>query len=274
MLGEGKCPKNFFGWEKIMVTKVQFVRVFLMAVLVLSLCGVAFAGSINTPIAHWTFDETSGTTAHDSAGTNNGSVSGAVWKAGKIGGALDFDGVNDYVDCGQNAYVQGNQITLSAWIKSEVSGTDNQMHRIITRWGGTASTDAFNLSYDGRTGNKSFYFELNADHSSYVGFNQPIVTDQWYFVTGVYDGTNMKIYINGEEKASMLNSGNIFPAIGSTLIGKDEANWNPCFNGVIDDVRIYDYALNAGEVSQLYQIPEPTTMILLGAGIFGLLRRK
>jgi len=51
-------------------------------------------------VGWWKFDEGSGTIAYDSAGSNHGAIYGAQWIASPIDGALSFDGVNDYVDCG------------------------------------------------------------------------------------------------------------------------------------------------------------------------------
>jgi subtilisin family serine protease len=205
------------------------------------------------PDSYWKFDEGSGGIAYDSGpGRNDGTIYGAQWSQGQVNGALDFDGVDDYIDCGPNLNLQGDKITASAWIKSQATGTDNQMHRIVGRW--KSGYEAFNLFYDGRTTIKGFYFEVKTTSGAKsAAFREAIIADKWYLVTGVYDGTNIKIYINGVEKGTTLQSGNLNSSIGNTLIGKDEApTWNSCFNGLIDDVRIYGIALSANEVQQLY----------------------
>ena len=79
----------------------MFWRRKILVILMVSvfLCGFARASDPNM-VAHWTFDEGSGTIAYDSAGTNNGAVIGASWTAGWINDALSFDGLNDYVNVG------------------------------------------------------------------------------------------------------------------------------------------------------------------------------
>jgi ligand-binding sensor domain-containing protein len=70
-------------------------------------------------VAWYKFDEGSGTTALDSANGHNGTVNGATWTAGKVGGALSFDGVNDYVDVPDNPalrFTQNSSFTLCAWV--------------------------------------------------------------------------------------------------------------------------------------------------------------
>jgi hypothetical protein len=76
-------------------------------------------------IGHWMLDEVAGITAYDSAGTNDGTlVNGPVWTSGIIGGALDFDGLDDYVDVGDPIdgsldFEAGDSFSISAWVKTE-----------------------------------------------------------------------------------------------------------------------------------------------------------
>src|SRR5690606_17633270 len=79
-------------------------------------------------------DETSGTTASDASGSeNDGSVSGAGWTSGKVGGALEFDGTDDYVDLG-TMDVSGSEITLAGWFKIDDFDIDDG--RIISKANG------------------------------------------------------------------------------------------------------------------------------------------
>jgi hypothetical protein len=70
-------------------------------------------------IGHWTFDEGSGTTVADSSGNNNTGtlVNGPTWDTGKIGGALSFDGSDDYVDASNLSYNTDYPLTVSLWIQ-------------------------------------------------------------------------------------------------------------------------------------------------------------
>ena len=71
-------------------------------------------------VAYWKFDEGSGNTAHDSIGTNHGTIYEATWTTGQVGGALNFDNVNAYVDIPQSASLDLTQtMTFEAWIKAK-----------------------------------------------------------------------------------------------------------------------------------------------------------
>src|SRR3989344_209940 len=80
-------------------------------------------------ISHWKMDETSGTTAADSAGTNNGTITGATFTAGKIGNGLSFNGTSDYVSVPRMNY---DEITVSAWFYK----TANDAINSDAIWGG------------------------------------------------------------------------------------------------------------------------------------------
>ncbi|MDP3947882.1 MAG: hypothetical protein Q8Q41_04315, partial [bacterium] len=94
----------------------------------------ASAPSTSGLIAHWKFDESSGTGASDSSGNgNNGTLTnGPTWATGKINGALSFDGVNDYVIVASSATSMDDMpaITVSAWIKPSSNG-ENGDGRIV-----------------------------------------------------------------------------------------------------------------------------------------------
>jgi hypothetical protein len=77
-----------------------------------------FPGQPEGMISYWRFDSGIETIAYDSVGTNNGNINGATWTTGKVGGALFFDGIDDFVNCGNDESLQPlEQITLEAWIK-------------------------------------------------------------------------------------------------------------------------------------------------------------
>jgi hypothetical protein len=77
-------------------------------------------------------------------------------------------------------------------------------------------------------------------------------TGVWHYVTGVYDGSNLRIYVDGVQESS-TNIGSVVAYTGTDplWIGKDPNRW---FNGMVDEVRIYNRALSAGEVQRLYDL--------------------
>jgi hypothetical protein len=229
----------------------------------------------NGLVAHWTFDETQGSTAYDSAGINNGTIYGAQPTSGKLGGALSFDGTNDYVNVLDDISLRPQYITMSAWVK-----TPKKYEVIFTK---SRYSDARYEQYslciwsDGRARSG---IKRNSGGAPGVGWQisagQTILNGtDWYLVTATWDGSFMKVYLNGQLEGvnSSVSSGPIDDYQGGNLkIGLNWSNDPAWFKGAMDDVRIYNRALNADEVQQLYNIPEPATMALFGLGVL-ILRR-
>lgn len=248
-------------------------QLLVVSVLVLAVVGMSFAGSIYTPVAHWAFDETSGTTAYDTADGHNGTVTGATWTtAGKIGGALNFNATGNRVQISDEAVLDPtNAFTVSAWINaSQFFGNgDNNGNPIIVKWGNEAIGQYHLTAY---TGGSIKLRVANGINSDMLTVANVLPLNDWTHIAAQWDGSYLKVYINGILKGS--KSTNItalynkdysedYITIGYDSLGSSPG-WN--FKGLIDDVRYYDYALSASEVYQLYTIPEPMTIALLGIG--------
>jgi hypothetical protein len=193
--------------------------------------------------AWWKFDETSGTIAHDSAGANNGNVYGATWTTGKIDGALSFDGTNDYVDCGSGPSNYDN-ITVSAWMKTSTNGV-----LVSTRYSSGSYGTWYTLSSTSiEVGDNSHGGYMN------VTFSATTLDDIWHHIVYTKDGINHAVYVDGSPDQSFTSNADI-SWIVPMFIGK---RWTKTtnilwFNGVIDDVHIYNRALAAEEVALLFQ---------------------
>ena len=212
------------------------------------------------PISHWKFDERQGTVAYDSVGDNDGNIYGATWTIGQIDAALNFDGVNDYVNVTNNSSQQiaTNQITLGAWIKL-TADVGNTQGRIICKetagnWGISWGFELFGNGYSGSTGNQ-LAFHDSSGTAGYICLSQThLAIGQWYHVAVTDNAGQIRIYINGLlDKSS--NSGYGIPTLISAPINIGTSNPASTFyfNGMIDDVRFYDVALSAEEILQLYQ---------------------
>lgn len=203
-------------------------------------------------VAWWKLDDGSGNTAADYSGNNrNGTLTGDVsWVDGITGGALTFDGDGDYVDMGKApAFDIKNQITVSAWIK--VSAFDKDWQTIVTK-----GDRAWRLQ---RNWNKStLEFACSglvvpgSDWGPIYG-NIDVNDGHWHHVAGVYDQEKIYLYIDGSLDASTTASGAIRVNEEPVYIGENSQMPNRFWNGLIDDVRIYNYALSAEEISEITQ---------------------
>jgi len=192
-------------------------------------------------VAHWKFDDGSGNTATDSAGTNNGTLyGGPTWAAGRINGALSFDGTDDYVAVSAIVPFIGDTVTAQAWIRtSEYAGMWNL---ILTQNAGSG----YYFYVD--SGRPTFYLVVGA---SYVRAISPkeINPNEWYHVAGTNDGSELKLYVNGQLK----DSGNSTGFLGVNNIAKigGDPGSSLYFTGLIDDVRIYNRAVSESEFQDI-----------------------
>jgi hypothetical protein len=249
-------------------------------IIVLSMASFATAGLQDGLVAHWTFDEGTGTIAYDSAGNNDGTIYGATWTTGKLGDALNFDGNNDYVQVpnNQSQQISTNQITVSAWIKLN-GDVVNTQRRIVCKqeisnrsWG----LEVFGKNYGSSTGNQTVFHDSDGSTTWYNCVSAThLNTEQWYHIVATDNAGAIRIYLNGQLD-TLSNDGYGIPSqINSPInISKHNPESLFFFNGLIDDVRIYNRALSAAEVAQLYAIPEPATLILLGLGWVMLRKRQ
>jgi hypothetical protein len=209
-------------------------------------------------ISYWKFDESSGYTAYDSQGSNNGTIYGATWVTGQINGVLNFDGINDYVNIPNNSsqQISTNQITLAAWIKLSAN-VGNTQGRIICKqtvgngnisWG----FELFGSGYGGSTGNQLVFHDSSGTVSYNCISSTHLELNRWYYVAVTDNAGQIRIYLDGQLDHSS-NTGYGIPGNISAPIKIGCVESEKFFNGVIDNVRIYNRALSATEVSQLYQ---------------------
>jgi fibronectin type 3 domain-containing protein len=192
-------------------------------------------------VAAYGFDETGGSTAADSSGTGNtGSISGAVSSAsGKFGRALSFDGVNDIVSVADsNSLDLTTGMTLEAWVNPQ--GADWRTVLLKERPSGLAyalyaSTDTGRPSAEVRTATTA---ETRGPAALPSG---------WSHLATTYDGATLRLYVNGTQVSSQARSGSIEVGTGLLRIGGNLV-WGEYFNGLIDELRIYNRALTATEI--------------------------
>jgi len=199
----------------------------------------------------WKFDETSGTIAYDSAGTNNGTVNGALWTTGKINGALSFDGVNDYVQVSDTPFDFGadTDFSICVWVKTSTLS----YRRVIDKQKSNHSPyEGFMLVI--LTSGKAEIYLKDASTTVFCDTTTTVADGNWHFIAAVADRNgNLEIYVDGTREAfKALTVGNINNNI-SLAIGRSMDYNGQYFSGLIDDVRIYKRVLSASEIQQLYQ---------------------
>jgi len=223
-----------------LIYSVSFVLV-----LGLVLMGVAKAADPDLA-AHWKFDEGSGTTAHDATGNGNDGtfVGDPQWVPGKLGGALEFNG-DDYLNCGNGPSLQiQDEITITFWF--QVEAFSNSWEAFLAK-----SDSAYRASRSATTGNAT---HMGASGSSVGGGNgwfdaAIIVTDgQWHHWAGVYDGTEARIYIDGELDTASPGMGQINLSSSDLYIGENSGATGRFLHGLLDEVRIYSRALRDTEI--------------------------
>ncbi len=251
------------------------------------IAGVAEAQDITAGlVSHWELDETSGITAYDSVGSNNGALVGSPsWVApGAPGlnpaGAIDFPTAGEihHVDCGNDASLNllTGSLTVSAWAQIDSWNGTVSWNRIVSKGGDTGSYDLLRWDKTNAIG-----FGVYGDtESPFVQGTVDVVSDGlWHLITGVYDrpGGTLSLYIDGMLDNSVTctidlpvtQNDKCFYINGRDgEIGPGKRHWD----GRVDDVRLYDRALSPTDVQAL--VPEPATIALLSIGAFGLLRRR
>ena len=200
---------------------------------------------VSEPIAHWKFDDGSGSTATDSAGTNNGTLIGdPTWTAGQIGGALSFDGDGDYVEFTSIAALQGDNLTAQAWVCVDESA--GLWTPVIMQH------DLYSNGYYLYIINNRPSFQIIEGSSfAQAASVEELNPDQWYHIAATNDGSILKMYVDGRLKGSGASAG-MTGVNYDAYIGCDPVS--PLYYiGLIDDVRIYDRALSAGEIEAIYE---------------------
>ena len=221
----------------------------LVCVLIVVLTRAA-DGAEPAPVGWWRLNGN----AEDSSGNNNhGTLFGnPPWATGKIGDAVEFDGRHDYVDCGNDPSLDiTGEITISAWIYPTGSGVSTYP-RIVDKSDGAGYADAGYKVY--LRSEENYILTLSAGGTG-IYSSSSVVLNTWNYVAFITAGTQWKFFLNGvweqwDESALPSSSSN------PLFIGNSPAG-NRHFEGMIDDVRIYNMALTQEEIQQAMKAPPP-----------------
>lgn len=216
-------------------------------------------------VGHWTFDGPNLTTATatDSSGQgNSGSlISGPTRVVGKIGQALTFDGSSSFIDAGNPAPLNlsdENRFSLAAWVYP--TAAPNGVGVISEMYNPTNTTVQYEIGFDidlGVTPGSKLSVGFFNGSWRIIKDSADVSLNKWVFITGTWDGSMLRLYKDAIQVTSATPGGSL-PATNydKVVIGKrhDTAGLTNFFPGRIDDVRIYNRALSAAEVRQLYEL--------------------
>lgn len=219
---------------------------------------IAWDYNQGAPVGHWKLDECQGTTIHDSSNNNNhgtlsigaggsqssvgtcntSSTAWGIGATGKINSSLSLDGTDDKATAG--TITVGTNMTISAWIKKNIS--TGQKSFFSNRNGGNV--------YFGLTSTQIFLYDNAASPPNINSSSGTVAIGQWQHIVATSDGTTTNFYLNGVlVKSSPQNRTGSTGTIG---IGWDPSIGTEYWDGQIDDVRIYNYALTSDQIKQIY----------------------
>ncbi len=210
-------------------------------------------------VSYWRFEEENNL-GYDSVGDNHGTVNGAIWTpVGAVGAALSFDG-NDYIDVPYDSSLNiiNDALTVSAWVKFNDYGTTQQ----ILSKRKDASTDY--RMYLAKIDQVNYYLGFTGESGPYIDWghqsNNYLTIDTWHHVVGVKDGSQIRLYIDGDlDKEAPASTSGFNATDGILTIGcmmaDDYTTQTDFLNGQLDDVRIYNRALSESEIQELYTSP-------------------
>lgn len=213
-------------------------------------------------IAYWNFESLSATGVYDnSTHSNFGTFASGLLESdnltGKYGTAMNFDGVDNHINCGTGAANEDyDAMTIEAWIRRD-SNTPSGWRTPLHRNDGTSvGTSVFFIGLEATTHDITATIGAGSDGPGYQSGNTniPAQLDTWYHVLNSWDGTTARVYVNGikilEYALSSDNFNNKASAI--TMIGTSYSAAGYNFAGDIDEVRIWSRALSHNEINASY----------------------
>ncbi|HWM10798.1 MAG TPA: LamG-like jellyroll fold domain-containing protein, partial [Solirubrobacteraceae bacterium] len=219
----------------------------------LSLTAAFDRGSATLPglVAAYSFDAGSGPTLADRSGRGHpGTITGATWAAaGRNAGALSFDGINDSVRVADHADLDlTSAMTLEAWVRPSTLGSS--WRTVLFKEQTSHMTYAlYAAAGDGRpTGQAWVGGERDARATS------AIPTASWTHLAVTYDGSAVRLYVNGAPVRTLATTGSMAVSSGPLKLGGN-AIWAEWFAGLMDDVRVYGRALSQAEIQSDMSTP-------------------
>jgi len=199
-------------------------------------------------ISYYNFNEGAGNILHDSSGHNyDGTIFEESWTDGIDGTALEFNGINSYVNLPASTLSNWDSLTSAFWVKApKYSGSGWPAF-----FGSHTTNPTNNICVCISRNTETIHLEIDTDNGNYeTSGDIKIPGDTWFHVAMVYDGEQLIEYINGVRGISIPATGNL-KNVSELNIGQ-LGNNRYFFKGVIDEAYVYNRALTSTEINQLY----------------------
>ncbi len=267
---------NWYSFKNLKL-KIRNLAFFAILVIFFSFAKNADASALPKPpnnlglVGYWSLNDCSASKATDFSGNGNTgtltnfALSGSTsnWVAGKRSCALNFDGSNDYVEVLDSTSLRPTTgLTLSAWVKT----TSSSLQRIVFK-GDAGNQYSLIESLSGGDGKVG----LRAEGLSPVQVTSATAVNDgtWHHVVAAWNGTTTVIYIDGAVSTTASQTGTPTYNSSSVFIGNGSPANGQYFNGTMDEVRIYNRALGATEVTALYNSGATKLKTATGTGLVG-----
>ena len=201
--------------------------------------------------AYWALQETTGTTIADSSGnardgTTTGMPANPVTVAGpnsRFPSAISFDGTDDWVSGPSTVFdacESNNAFTFFCWIKFTGLSSTGLL---------SATTCTLNLDYVSTGGRRPITLTVNSTEANYtVGNKKEIAAGEWYSVAGTFDGTSLKIYVNGDLVGELAGAQAISTGASAFRLGSNSAASPQYLDGAMAGAMVFSRALTAAEI--------------------------
>ena len=204
----------------------------------------------------WHFNEGYGTWAWDSSGGgNDGAMTGTNWSDKAMGGALEFSGDGEHVDCGGDESLDlSGEMTISAWIYPKGPAVSRT---IVSKANYSAGEGYYMILRN--TGELSFR-QMGTTPATIVS-QARIPDNEWTHIAITSTATTRKIYINGEPDQTGSMTGTTDPCPLSFMIGKPSWLEQDYFRGMMDEVAVHDMVLDENRIRNLARFTHPGAVI-------------
>jgi hypothetical protein len=210
-----------------------------------------------TLVGWWKLDDGAGSLAADASGNgNNGTITGASWVAGHIGGALSFNGSSNVVSMGKPAALNLTHVgTIACWVKYDntTAAGSSKWPMILGNGDWDADVNGYLFALNSEAGNEGqVIFEiLNGSGGVFVVSTAKYGNSAWHHLCGTWNGSALTLYVDGVSVGTTPQTADAVSGANPFVIGRNAAAADGFFAGSVDDVRVYNRALSATEVAAL-----------------------